>query len=145
MEIDMSNVITETTKLALAISVALEVLKMDETSKTKRQIADEYDIDVKTVNSYAKKYKNQAIELRDKNEEDFNSHKGRRGGKPRNGRWELMNKVFEKYGLETDSATLFEKVNEESVKQRLDPLEKGSFYSMLSIARRSAGISMRNN
>lgn len=52
-----------------------------------------------------------------------------------------MNEVFDKHGLETDSAKLFDLVNRESTKHGLDPLEKGSFYSMLSIARKSARMS----
>lgn len=162
----MTTQINEATK----IQIAVEVLKMDETEKTKKQIADEFSVSTRSVSRYADKYEEEALDLintpeavelkdafevpavtdddEEEEKEDAVEAKpelkgeeikpGPRGGKKRNGRWELLNAVFAEYGLDTKSAELYKIVNERSVEKGLAPLAKGSFYAMVSIARKSA-------
>lgn len=160
----MTTQINEATK----IQIAVEVLKMDETEKTKKQIADEFSVSTRSVSRYADKYEEEALDLintpeavelqnafeeptvtdEEEEKEDAVEAKpelkteeikpGPRGGKKRNGRWELLNAVFAEYGLDTKSAELYKIVNERSVEKGLKPLSKGSFYAMVSIARKSA-------
>lgn len=63
-----------------------------------------------------------------------------RGYRPRNGRWDMMNKLFDDKGLDADPMDLFEEANKRSLKLGISELSKPSFYSMLSVARKNAGL-----
>jgi predicted transcriptional regulator len=172
----MANVqIAEQTK----IEIALAVLKIDETGKSKKEIAEEYNVSARSVSRYAEKYEEAAMDLLNGSEAEeleaaFEEEKveeteqqaesteeavepepetekaetkqqeveeikpGKRGGKPRNGRWDLLNAIFAEDVLDSKSAELYKIVTERSVEQGLEPLAKGSFYAMVSIARKSA-------
>lgn len=54
---------TQTTNTETQIQIALEVLKMDETEKTKATIAKEYGISSRSVSRYAGKYEEEAMDL----------------------------------------------------------------------------------
>lgn len=64
-------------------------------------------------------------------------------GDVRNGRWAVLNAVFDKHGVEEKASYLMEKANEASTEAGLKPLAKGSFYAMLSIARKDRGVDIR--
>lgn len=52
------------------IAVALEVLKMDETGKTKSDIAKEFNVSPRSVSRYADKYEDEAMDLYTNHEEN---------------------------------------------------------------------------
>lgn len=60
---------------------------------------------------------------------------GPRGYKGRNGRWTILNKLFDEKGL-VASAELYLEANKRSAEAGLTPLNKNSFYAMVGIAKR---------
>jgi len=62
----------------------------------------------------------------------------KRGYHPRNGRWDMLNKMFAELGFEKSTTELFEEANKRSKKLGLEPLKKTAFYSMLSHAKRNS-------
>ena len=54
---------TTATETQIQIQIALEVLKMDETGKTKAAIAKEFGVSPRSVNRYADKYEEEAMDL----------------------------------------------------------------------------------
>src|SRR5690554_3183230 len=54
---------TATTTREVQIQIALEVLTMDESGKTKAQIAKEYEVSPRSVTRYAEKYEDEAMDL----------------------------------------------------------------------------------
>ena len=60
---------TATTSTETKIAIAVEVLKIDETGKTKAQIAKEFDVSPRTVSRYSEKYEAEALDLISDNSE----------------------------------------------------------------------------
>lgn len=54
---------TATTTVETQIAIALEVLKLDDTGKTKKAIAEEYGVSPRSVTRYAEKYEEEAMDL----------------------------------------------------------------------------------
>lgn len=62
-----------------------------------------------------------------------------RGYHPRNGRWDMLNKMFAEVGFNKSTGELFDEANKRGAALGLDPLRKTTFYSMLSVAKKAAG------
>jgi hypothetical protein len=62
-----------------------------------------------------------------------------RGYHPRNGRWEMLNKMFAEVGFNKSTGELFDEANKRGAALGLEPLRKTTFYSMLSVAKKAAG------
>lgn len=62
-----------------------------------------------------------------------------RGYHPRNGRWEMLNKMFAEVGFNKGTTELFDEANKRGAALGLEPLRKTTFYSMLSVAKKAAG------
>lgn len=63
-----------------------------------------------------------------------------RGYHPRNGRWEMLNKMFAELGFNKTTTELFDEANKRSAALGMEPLRKTTFYSMLSVAKKAAGF-----
>lgn len=61
---------------------------------------------------------------------------GPRGYKGRNGRWSILNALFDEKGIDSPVAELYVEANKRSVEAGLNPLNKNSFYAMVGIARK---------
>lgn len=64
----MNGKMTEAQKRAIQVAVAYEALIMDETGKTKAQIAKEYGISPSSIKRYAEKYETEAMDMLAKQE-----------------------------------------------------------------------------
>ena len=62
-----------------------------------------------------------------------------RGYHPRNGRWDMLNKMFAEVGFNKSTTELFDEANKRGAALGLEPLRKTTFYSMLSVAKKAAG------
>lgn len=63
--------------------------------------------------------------------------RGEKGFKPRNGRWTVLNALFAEKGFD-DAAALYIEANKRGVAAGLKELNRGSFYSMLSMAKKKS-------
>lgn len=63
--------------------------------------------------------------------------RGEKGFKPRNGRWTVLNALFAEKGFD-DAAALYLEANKRGVAAGLKELNRGSFYSMLSMAKKKS-------
>lgn len=63
--------------------------------------------------------------------------RGEKGFKPRNGRWTVLNALFAEKGFD-DAANLYIEANKRGVAAGLKELNRGSFYSMLSMAKKKS-------
>lgn len=66
-----------------------------------------------------------------------------RGYHPRNGRWDMLNKMFAEVGFNKSTTELFDEANKRGAALGLDPLRKTTFYSMLSVAKKAAGYTKK--
>lgn len=62
-----------------------------------------------------------------------------RGYHPRNGRWDMLNKMFAEVGFNKTTTELFDEANKRGAALGMEPLRKTTFYSMLSVAKKAAG------
>lgn len=62
-----------------------------------------------------------------------------RGYHPRNGRWDMLNKMFAEVGFNKSTTELFDEANKRGAALGMEPLRKTTFYSMLSVAKKAAG------
>lgn len=63
--------------------------------------------------------------------------RGEKGFKPRNGRWTVLNALFAEKGFD-DAAALYIEANKRGAAAGLKELNRGSFYSMLSMAKKKS-------
>jgi AraC-like DNA-binding protein len=63
--------------------------------------------------------------------------RGEKGFKPRNGRWTVLNALFAEKGFD-DAAALYIEANKRGIAAGLKELNRGSFYSMLSMAKKKS-------
>lgn len=129
---------------------ASETQKVDlvkEYLETKTQFAKDHNISPATLSRYLSKYHTDAEKRlkAEKNKARSGKAQPRRSkkGDVRNGRWAVLNRVFDKYGVEEKASVLMEKANKASVEAGLKPLAKPSFYAMLSIARKKRDVDIR--
>jgi len=66
-----------------------------------------------------------------------------RGYHPRNGRWEMLNKMFAEVGFNKSTTELFDEANKRGALIGLEPLRKTTFYSMLSVAKKAANYTKK--
>lgn len=65
---------------------------------------------------------------------------GKRGYKPRNGRWAVLDAMFDELGFEMGAKEQWMEANKRSIEAGLKPLNRNTFYAMRSIAKKARGL-----
>jgi len=132
------------------LNIAVAALKNPDLKN--RELAEMFDVSETTVKRSKKNYAEDALKvfeaekaaeaekLAAKNKPSKKAKAedvpvGKKGYKPRNGRWMILDAMFAELGFE-DSAKLYEEANKRGVAAGLPLLNRASFYAMLCIARK---------
>lgn len=121
------------------VQIVVDFIKAGVTNKT--QFAQEKGISARSLNRYLQQYSDEAQKLiANASKPAKAGNKGQRGFQGRTGRVALLQSVYEELGLETEAKTLWEAANARAAEQGMKEINRGSFYAMLSIARKKNGV-----
>lgn len=142
----------KTVAVETKLNLAVEALKNP--AMTAKELAKKFDVSESTAKRARKEYMEEAgkkiAEMLKAEEQAKKATKGKRtqatdnpttgprGFRPRNGRWVILNQMFAEMGFDKPSKELWDEANKRSKAAGLKELNRGSFYAMLSIAKKGA-------
>lgn len=134
------NKISEEAKLLMAV----ESIKHPD--MTIKGLAEMFRVSETSVRRAVKNYAQQAEEFiaaqqgEQEPEVIENPPTGKRGFKPRNGRWAVLDAMFDELGFEMGAKEQWMEANKRSIEAGLKPLNRNTFYAMRSIAKKARGL-----
>lgn len=136
----MKNVIAQEVKVEIA------ALFVNNNELKVKEVAERFGVSERSVRRFKADFVQEAIEMLQKKveakkaaEQEKKEEKkvSKRGGKGRNGRWEIIWGVVADMTLEAKSKDLLAEINKRSVEAGLNELSRNAGYAMLSAARKS--------